>query len=63
MKHLRLAVFFPFLIDLEPGARHLKLLNPAHSLHAGDSTTRIIHLADGAAIRPVMVICVYFKRP
>lgn len=38
-------------IDLEPGGRHLMLFNPSHPLHAGDTTTLIIHLADGAEIR------------
>jgi len=53
----RLAIPANGRIALEPGGRHLMLFNPARPLHAGDSTTLIIHLADGAEISlsvPVM---------
>ena len=47
----RLAIPANGRIALEPGGRHLMLFNPARPLHAGDSATLIIHLADSAEIR------------
>ncbi|MGD2137854.1 MAG: copper chaperone PCu(A)C [Gammaproteobacteria bacterium] len=38
-------------VDLEPGERHLMLINPARPLHDGDTSLLTIHCADGAVLR------------